>query len=235
LSGGSSPTTEELDLLKPPHRFRSSETSQKRKEKKKPIRKSRKKKFGVSFSSAHSNKKNTKEEEKLREREEQEENKTCVRRKKERERERERFRGWLAAWFRSSSYPPWHPLLSLARIAWLSGLVGIWYSSADSSNSREKKKKKQQQKGRRIKKKKKKKCAEGMCDEIGNNLASWSSMSQVHVDTVPSSSSSFVLEDDEDICCCRKVYQSGSGAEEKGLDIWTISLDPEIIRMETLQ
>jgi hypothetical protein len=50
----------------------------------------------------------------------------------------------------------------------------------------------------------KKKCAEGMCDEIGNNLASWSSMSQVHVDTVPSSSSSsssssFVLEDDEDV------------------------------------
>jgi hypothetical protein len=41
-----------------------------------------------------------------------------------------------------------------------------------------------------------------MCDEIGNNLASWSSMSQVHVDTVPSSSSSsssFVLEDDEDV------------------------------------
>ncbi len=45
-----------------------------------------------------------------------------------------------------------------------------------------------------------------MCDEIGSNLASWSSMSQVHVDTVPSSSSSssssssaFVLEDDEDV------------------------------------
>jgi hypothetical protein len=38
-----------------------------------------------------------------------------------------------------------------------------------------------------------------MCDEIGNNLASWSSMSQVHIDTVPSSSSSFVLEDDEDV------------------------------------
>jgi hypothetical protein len=36
-----------------------------------------------------------------------------------------------------------------------------------------------------------------MCDEIGNNLASWSSMSQVHIDTVPSSS--FVLEDDEDV------------------------------------
>jgi hypothetical protein len=40
-----------------------------------------------------------------------------------------------------------------------------------------------------------------MCDEIGNNLASWSSMSQVHIDTVPSSSSSssIVLEDDQDV------------------------------------
>jgi hypothetical protein len=62
LSGGSSPTTEELEYLEPQHRSRSTETSQKRKEKKKPIRKLRKKKFGISFSSAHSNKKNTKEE-----------------------------------------------------------------------------------------------------------------------------------------------------------------------------
>jgi hypothetical protein len=62
LSGGSSPTTEELELPKPQHCSRSSETSQKREEKKKPIRKLRKKKFGISFSGAHSNQKNTKEE-----------------------------------------------------------------------------------------------------------------------------------------------------------------------------